>query len=202
MTTAAIPAALVKELREVTGAGMMDCKAALVETGGDIEKAKDLLRAKGLAAANKRADRAANEGVIYSYVHQGGRVGVLVEINCETDFVARSEPFQEFAKRVSLQIAAMKPGYLSSDDVPEDYKARERAIYEEQAKDRPEAAREKIVEGKLAKHLKEICLIDQEYVLHQGEGKAPTIEDMRVHISTEVGENVQVRRFALFQLGG
>ena len=202
MSTTAIPAALVKELRDVTGAGMMDCKAALVETGGDVEKAKDLLRAKGLAAANKRADRAANEGIVQSYIHQGGRLGVLVEVNCETDFVARSDPFQEFAKRVSLQIAAMKPGYVTGDEVPEEYKARERAIYEEQAKDRPEAAREKIVEGKLAKHLKEICLIDQEYVLHQGEGKAPTIEEMRAQVSTEVGENVQIRRFTIFQLGG
>ena len=202
MSDAPISAALVKALRDATGAGMMDCKSALVETGGDIEKAKDLLRAKGHAAADKRAGRAANEGVVQSYIHQGGRLGVLVEINCETDFVARSDPFQEFAKRVSLQIAAMKPSYVTSDEVPEEYKARERAIYEEQAKDRPETAREKIVEGKLAKHLKEICLIDQEYVLHQGEGKAPTIDDMRTHISTEVGENVQIRRFVIFQLGG
>ncbi|MBI2684656.1 MAG: translation elongation factor Ts [Actinobacteria bacterium] len=185
----------------MTGAGMMDCKKALTENDGDLDRSVAWLRTQGLAAAAKRAGRAANEGVVHSYIHQGGRLGVLVEVNCETDFVARSDPFQEFVKRLALHIAAMKPLFVKADDVPADHIAKERAIYVEQAKERPEAAREKIVEGKLAKHLREICLVDQEYVLHQGDGPAPTIEEMRAATSSELGENVQIRRFVIFQLG-
>ncbi len=201
MSTAQIPAALVKELREKTGAGMMDCKKALQETGGDLEEAVTLLRKSGLAAAAKRAGRDANEGTIASYIHQGGRLGVLVEVNCETDFVARTDRFQEFARDVALNIAAMKPIYVSSDDVPDDYKAREREVYAEQAKDKPENAREKIVEGKLAKHLSEICLLDQPFFRDATEKKQRTMEELRAEASSELGENITIRRFEIFQIG-
>lgn len=201
MSTAQIPAALVKELREKTGAGMMDCKKALSETGGDLDEAVTLLRKQGLAAAQKRAGRDANEGTIASYIHQGGRLGVIVEVNCETDFVARTDRFQQFAHDVALNVAAMKPQYVSSDDVPEDHKAREREVYAEQAKDKPENAREKIVEGKLAKHLGEICLLDQPFFRDATEKKQRTMEELRAETSSELGENITIRRFTVFQLG-
>ena len=197
-----ISAKLVKELRDMTGAGMMDCKKALQENNADVEAAKDWLRAKGIASAASRSGRAANEGVIHSYVHQGGRIGVMVEINCETDFVARTDAFDAFAHQVAMQIAAMKPMVVSADDVPEDVKERERAIYAEQALDRPEAAREKIVEGKLAKYLREVSLLDQEFFLDQTEKKARTMEELRAETSTALGENISIRRFTIFQLGG
>jgi elongation factor Ts len=197
-----IPAKLVKELRERTGAGMMDCKRALEESGGDLDTATTSLRIKGLADAAQRSGRATNEGLVDSYIHQGGRVGVLVEVNCETDFVARSDPFKQFVHDVALHIAAMKPLYLSADDVPEDHKRTEREVYAEQAKDRPERAREQIVEGKLAKHLKDIALLEQEFVRDQGQKKPRTIEDLRAEVSSSVKENVTIRRFALFELGG
>ena len=166
----AIPAQLVKDLRERTGAGMMDCKRALEEAGGDLDAATTALRTKGLADAAKRAGRAANEGLVDSYIHAGGRVGVLVEVNC-------------------------------SDEVPEDDLAAERAIYDAQAEDVPEHARERAVEGKLAKHLKSICLLDQEYVRDQGEKKPRTIEELRAEAAGSLGENVTIRRFSLFELG-
>ncbi len=201
MSTAQIPAALVKELRDKTGAGMMDCKKALTETGGDLEQAMTLLRKQGLAAAQKRAGRDANEGTVASYIHQGGRLGVLVEVNCETDFVARTDRFQEFAHDVALNVAAMKPQYVSSDDVPDEYKAKEREVYADQAKDKPESAREKIVEGKLAKHLSEICLLQQPF-FRDGTGKDQrTMEELRAEASSELGENITIRRFEIFQLG-
>jgi elongation factor Ts len=201
MSTVQIPAALVKELRDKTGAGMMDCKKALSETGGDLEEAATLLRKQGLAAAAKRAGRDANEGTIASYIHQGGRLGVLVEVNCETDFVARTDRFQQFAKDVALNVAAMKPVYVSSDDVPDEYKAREREVYAEQAKDKPENAREKIVEGKLAKHLSEICLLDQPFFRDATEKKQRTMEELRAEASSELGENITIRRFTVYALG-
>jgi elongation factor Ts len=182
-----IPAKLVKELRDKTGAGMMDCKKALEEAGGDLEEATKSLRTKGLADAAKRAGRAANEGIIDSYIHAGGRVGVLVEVNCETDFVARTEEFQSFVHDVALHIAALKPRFVSSEDVPEEYVASERAIYEAQAQ--------------LKKHLSSICLLDQEYVRDQAEKKPRTIEQLRVEASASLGENVTIRRFTLFELG-
>lgn len=197
-----IPAKLVKELREATGAGMMDCKKALTETGGDFEAAVTLLRKKGAAAAEKRAGRAANEGMVDSYIHMGGRVGVLLEVNCETDFVARNDKFKEFAHDVALHIAAMNPQYVAADDVPDEWKATEREIYAEQAKDIPEQARERAVEGKLAKRLKEIVLLDQEFIKDQAEKKPRTIEAMRAQLSGEIGENITIRRFARFELGG
>ncbi len=196
-----ITAGMVKELREKTGAGMMDCKKALQESGGDVEEAITLLRKQGLAAAAKRAGRAANEGAVESYIHQGGKLGVLVEVNCETDFVARTDRFKQFARDVALNVAAMKPLYVSVDDVPEEYKDKERSIYAEQAKDRPEAAREKIVEGKLAKHLKEIALLEQPFFRDATEKTQRTMEQLRAEASAELGENITIRRFAIFQLG-
>jgi elongation factor Ts len=196
-----IPAKSVKELREKTGAGMMDCKRALEETAGDLDEAVKLLRTKGLADAAKRAGRAANEGLVDAYVHQGGRVGVLVEVNCETDFVARTERFREFVHDVALHIAALKPLYLSAEEVPEGVLAAEREIYAAQSQDVDERFRDRAVEGKLTKWLKEICLLDQEFVRDQGEKSPRTIEDLRAEVSAGVGENVTIRRFALFQLG-
>ena len=164
--------------------------------GGD-----DGLRSKGLADAAKRAGRAANEGLVDSYIHAGGRVGVLVEVNCETDFVARTDQFQRFVHEVALHVAALKPRYVSADEVPVDYKDAERAIYAEQAKDVPEHAREKAVEGKLTKHLKSICLLDQEYIRDQGEKNPRTIDELRAEAAASLGENVTIRRFSLFELG-
>jgi len=196
-----IPAKLVKELREKTGAGMMDCKKALEEAGGDIEKATAALRTKGLADAAKRAGREANEGIVDSYIHAGGRVGVLLEVNCETDFVARTDQFKDFVHDVALHIAALKPQFVSREDVPEEYIAAERAIYEGQAQDIPEHARERAVEGKLSKHLASIVLLDQEYVRDQNEKKPRTVEQLRAAIAGSPGENVTIRRFSLFELG-
>ncbi len=196
-----ISATMVKELREKTGAGMMDCKKALGDTSGDMDAADKLLRTMGMADAAKRAGRAANEGIVDSYIHQGGRVGVLIEVNCETDFVARTPKFQEFVHDVALHIAAMKPLYVSSEEVPTDFVESEKAIYIDQAKDIPEQARERAVEGKLAKRLKEICLLDQEFVKDLSEKKARTIEQLRTEVASEVGENVTIRRFATFELG-
>nr|HMO00562.1 translation elongation factor Ts [Miltoncostaeaceae bacterium] len=182
-------------------AGMMDCKKALEEAGGDIEAATAALRTKGLADAAKRAGRDANEGIVDSYIHAGGRVGVLLEVNCETDFVARTDQFKDFVHDVALHIAALKPQFVSKEDVPEEYIASERAIYEAQAQDIPEHARERAVEGKLAKHLASIVLLDQEFVRDQNEKKPRTIEALRAEIAGALGENVTIRRFALFELG-
>jgi len=197
----AISAQAVKELREKTGAGMMDCKRALEEAGGDVEEATAALRKKGLADAAKRAGRSANEGLVHAYIHTGGRVGVLVEVNCETDFVARNEEFEAFVHDVALHVAAMRPLYVSAEDVPEEYKDSERAIYAEQAKDVPEKAREKAIEGKLAKQLRQVVLLDQEFVRDQGEKKPRTIEDLRAEAAAKLGENITIRRFVLFELG-
>lgn len=192
----------VKALRDRTGAGIMDCKGALVEAGGDIEQATDLLRAKGAADAAKRAGREAREGIVDSYVHTGGRVGVLLEVNCETDFVARSDDFTAFVHDVALHIAAMNPLFVSSDEVSEEYTARERAVYLVQAEDVDEKFREKAVEGKLAKHLKEIALLDQGFIRDQNEKKARTIEELRAEVASRLGENVTIRRFVRYELGG
>ena len=191
----------VKALRDRTGAGMMDCKGALVEAAGDIEQATDLLRAKGAADAAKRSGREAREGIVDSYIHQGGRVGVLVEINCETDFVARSDDFTAFVHDLALHIAAMNPLFVSADDVPEEYKERERSVYLAQSEGVDEKFREKAVDGKLAKHLKEIALLDQEFVRDQAEKKPRTIEALRAEIGARLGENVTIRRFVRYELG-
>lgn len=191
----------VKALRDATGAGMMDCKHALQEAGGDVEEAMKALRAKGLADAQKRAGRAANEGLIHSYIHTGGRVGVLVEVNCETDFVARTDVFGTFVHDVALHIAAMRPEFVSAEDIPEEYIAAERSVFVEQAKDVPEHAREKAVEGKLRKQLSSVTLLDQEFVRDQAEKKARTIDELRTEAASELGENITIRRFVLFELG-
>ncbi len=198
---AAVTTEMIKELREETGAGVMDAKRALEEAGGDKAKAKQILRERGIAAAAKRQDRETSNGVVDAYIHAGGRVGVLVEVNCETDFVARTDEFRRFVHEVALHIAALRPRYVSVDDVPEEERAAERAIYEEQAKDVPEHARAKAVEGKLAKHLRSICLLEQEYVRDQGEKRPRTIEELRAETAGSLGENVTIRRFTVFELG-
>jgi elongation factor Ts len=200
MAEATISAKDVKELRDRTGAGMMDCKGALVEAGGDLDKAIEILRVKGQAQAAKRGARAASEGVIQSYVHATGKIGVLVEINCETDFVARNDDFQDFARDVALHIAAAAPQYVSEDEVPEEERQRELRIFEEQAADKPENVRPKIAEGRLRKWLQEIVLLNQEHVntdKHGGE----TIEDLRAATASKTGENIVIRRFTRYQVG-
>ena len=191
----------VKELRDKTGAGMMDCKHALTDAGGDLDEAVKALRAKGLADAAKRAGRAANEGLIHSYIHQGGRVGGLVEVNCETDFVARTDVFKTFVHDVALHVAAMRPLFVSAGVIPDDYVEAERSIFVEQARDVPEHARDRAVEGKLRKHLATVTLLDQQFVRDQNEKLPRTIEQLRGEVAAELGENVEIRRFAVFELG-
>jgi len=190
---------LVKELRAKTGAGILDCQNALKETNSNIEKSIDLLRQKGLAAAQKKAGRETKEGVISSYIHAGSKIGVLVEINCETDFVARNEEFQAFVKDVALQIAAANPTYVQREDVPVDQVEREKAVYLGQAKEmgKPEAAWEKIVQGKLEKFYQEQCLIEQSFI------KDPniTIKEILTQKIAKLGENISIARFTRYQLG-
>ena len=194
---AEITAALVKELREKSGAGMMDCKKALTATAGDLEKAMDELRKSGLATAKKKSARATKDGAVDSYIHAGGKIGVLVEVGVETDFVSRSEPFKEFTHDLAMQVAAASPIWVSRDEVPEDVVAREKAIYAEQAKGKPEAVLNKIIAGKLEKFFQETCLMEQAFV------KEPdrSIEQLRTDLIGVIGENVEVRRFVRFQLG-
>jgi elongation factor Ts len=198
----AISAKDVKTLRERTGAGMMDCKSALQEAGGDLEKAIEILRVKGQASAAKRGARGAGEGVVSSYVHANGKIGVLVEVDCETDFVARTEPFQEFAREVALHIAAAGPQYVSDEDVPEEAKEAELRVLREQAasEGKPEAVQEKIVEGRLRKWLEDVVLLDQTHV-NEDKHESKTIEALRTEIAASTGENVVIRRFARFQIG-
>jgi elongation factor Ts len=197
---AEISAKLVKELREKTGAGMMDCKKALKETDGDMTKAAEWLRQKGIASADKKSGRTAAEGQIGQYIHTGGRVGVLVEVNCETDFVARGEAFQELVKNVAMQVAACpNVEYVRVEDVPADIVAREKAIEmgrDDLASKKPEM-REKIVEGRIQKRVKELCLLDQPFIRDQ----SITVEELIKRTIAQVGENIQVRRFARFVLG-
>jgi elongation factor Ts len=179
---------------------MMDCKNALVEANGDVDKAVEVLRVKGQAQAAKRGARTASEGVIHSYIHATGKIGVLVEINCETDFVARNDDFQEFARDVALHIAAAAPLYVSEDDVPDEERQRELRIFEEQAADKPENVRPKIAEGRLRKWLEEIVLLNQEHVNSEKHG-GQTIEDLRAATASKTGENIVIRRFARYQVG-
>jgi elongation factor Ts len=196
-----ISAADVKALRERTGAGMMDCKKALTESGGDADKAIEWLRVKGLSGAAKLAGREATEGTIQSYIHANGKVGVLVEVDCNTDFVARNEDFIAFAKDVALHIAAMPATkFVSEDEIPADAKDAELRVFEQQAADKPENVRPKIAEGKLRKWMEEVVLLNQPHVnLDKYDGK--TIEQLRVELSGTTGENVVIRRFARFQVG-
>jgi len=194
-----ITAAMVKELRDKTNAGMMDCKKALQDTGADMEKAVDLLRQKGLAKALKRAGREAMEGVIHAYIHGGGRIGVLVEVNCETDFAAKSEDFIEFVRNLGMHIAATNPLGIAREDIPQDIVDRERSICLAQAREsgKPENILEKMVEGKMRRFYEESVLLEQSYV------KEPekTIQDYLNELVAKIGEKIMIRRFARFQLG-
>ena len=194
-----ISAVKVKELREKTGAGFMDCKAALVETDGDAEKAVDFLRKKGLSAAGKRSDRAASEGVVGSYIHMGGKIGVLLEINCETDFVARTDDFQELVADLAMQVAAASPLYVRRDEVPSELLDKEREIYKAQALEsgKPEKVVDRIVDGKIDKFLQQICLEDQEFIKESG----TIVLDIVKGVAAKLGENVQIGRFARFAVG-
>jgi elongation factor Ts len=193
-------AADVKTLRDQTGAGMMDCKRALEETDGDIEKAIEVLRVKGQAQAAKRGARAASEGVVQSYIHANSKIGVLVEVDCETDFVARNDDFQAFARDIALHIAAAAPLYVTEEEVPEDVKAAELRIYEEQAQDKPEEVRPKIAEGRLRKWLDEVVLLRQPHV-NADKYDGRTIEEIRTDTASKTGENVVIRRFSRFAVG-
>lgn len=194
-----VTATLIKDLRERTGAGMADCKKALVEVNGDIDKAIDYLRTKGLAKAAKKAGREATEGSVVSYIHGGGRIGVLVEINCETDFVARNEDFQAFSKEVALQIAAMNPMFVRKDEVSTDVVEKERAVLLAKAKEsgKPEPVIAKMVDGQISKWMKEICLLDQPFVKNPDK----TIEQVQSELVAKIGENIKIRRFVRFELG-
>jgi elongation factor Ts len=194
-----ISATMVKELREKTGAGIMDCKEALSECQGDMEKAVDFLRKKGLATAAKRAGRATSEGTIQSYIHMGGKIGVMVEVDCETDFVAKTDDFIEFARNLAMHIAATGPVGITSEDVPAEIIDRERAIYRDQALEmgKPEKMIDKIVDGKLNKFFKDSCLMDQQYVKDPDK----TIADYLNEVIAKTGEKITIKRFARFQVG-
>ncbi len=200
---AEVTATLIKDLRERTGAGMADCKKALVEVQGDMDKAIDFLRAKGLAKAAKKSGREATEGAIVSYIHGGGKIGVLVEVNCETDFVGRGDDFQGFCREVALQIAAMNPLFVRKDEVNPDVIAHEREVLIAKSKEdpknagKPEQVLAKIVEGQLAKFSKEICLLDQGWVKDPDK----TIEMLQTELIAKIGENIKIRRFTRFELG-
>jgi len=194
-----ITADQVKQLREMTGAGMMECKKALAETGGDVEKAVDALRKSGAAKADKRSGRTANEGRVDSYIHPGNRVGVLIEVNCETDFVARTPEFEELVRNLAMQAAAAGADYIRREDVPAERIERERAIYAAQLEDqgKPAAIIAKIVEGKLDKFYSEICLLEQPYIRDDKK----TVGDLLKEAASKTGENLVVRRFSRFRLG-
>ena len=194
-----ITAKMVKDLRDKTAAGMMDCKKALTDTGGDMEKAVDLLRQKGLAVAAKRAGRATNQGVVDTYIHAGGNLGVMIELGCETDFVAKNDDFRAFARDIAMHIAALNPVAVTREEVSPEVVSREKEIYVQQALDsgKPEAIVEKMVTGKIEKFLSEICLLEQQYV------KNPdlTVQDLLNELVGKMGENISIKRFARFQVG-
>ena len=194
-----ISAALVRELREKTGAGMMDCKKALLESAGDMEKAVDYLRQKGLALASRKESRTAAEGLVGSYIHGGGKIGVLVELNCETDFVARTPEFQGLLKDVAMQIAAANPRYIRREDVPADELERERQIYHQQAIEsgKPEKVVGKIMDGKMERFYSEVCLLEQEFIKDPDRQVGDLIKD----VVARLGENVQVKRFTRYHIG-
>lgn len=194
-----ISAQAVKELRERTGAGIMECKEALKEANGDVDKAIEILRKKGQLKAEKKATREAKEGLIGAYIHAGGKIGVLVEVNCETDFVARTDEFQQLVKDVAMQIAAMNPEYVSIDDVPPDVIEKEKEIYREEAKrsGKPDHVVEKIVEGKLTKFFEEKCLLEQAFI----KDESKKVKDIISETVAKLGENIKVARFVRFQVG-
>lgn len=194
-----ITSQMVKELRDKTNAGMMDCKKALTETEGDMEKAVDLLRQKGLAVAQKRADRVTSEGVVDCYIHAGGKLGVMVEVGCETDFVAKTDDFNAFARDIAMHVAASSPVAVSREEVPEEMIEREKEIYKAQALDsgKPENIVDKIVTGKIDKYISEVCLMEQKFV------KNPdlSVQDLLNELIAKMGENISIKRFARFQIG-
>ena len=196
----AISAKEVKALRDRTGAGVLACREALSESGGDVERAVEILRARGQAQAAKRAGAEATEGVVQSYIHAGNKIGVLVEVDCETDFVARNENFVEFARDLALHIAAANPIAVSDEDVPAEDREREQRIAVEQAADRPENVRDRIVQGKLDKWLDDVVLLRQKHVNEDKHG-GKTIEQLRAELAAETGENVVIRRFSRFAVG-
>ena len=194
-----ISASSVKELREMTGAGIMDCKKALQEADGNKEKAIDILREKGISAAAKKADRIAAEGIVESYIHMGGKIGVLVEVNCETDFVAKTPEFKSFVRDIAMHVAATNPQYLSKEDVPEKDIAKEKEILRAQAlsEGKPEKIVDRMVEGRLEKHFKEICLLEQAFVKDPDK----TIQDIVNEQIARIGENIRIRRFVRYEMG-
>ncbi len=194
-----IDAQTVKALREKTGAGMMDCKKALQEAGGDEEKAVNNLREKGLSAAARRAGKSANQGIVDSYIHLGGKIGVLVEVNCETDFVARNDEFRTFVRNICLQVAATNPAFLNKEDVPEKVLDNERQIIKAQAlnEGKPEKVIEKIVEGRIEKYYRENCLMEQAYVRNED----ITINELLTELIAKIGENIIIRRYSRFEVG-
>src|SRR5262245_3156199 len=199
---AEVSAADVKALRDRTGAGMMDCKQALEEAGGDVDEAIKILRMKGAASAAKRSGRGTEEGVVATYVHADAKKGALVEVQCETDFVARNEDFREFARQVAIHVTAMNPQHVSIDDIPEEEVAKERSILEEKAKadGKPDNVVEKIVEGQLKKWAEDVVLLDQKHFNEEKyEGK--TIEDLRTEVASNTGENVRIARFSRYEVG-
>ncbi len=200
MTTkeAKFSSADLTKLRELTGAGMMDCKNALVEAGGDLKGAQDVIRKKGLDIAKKKSTREAREGQITSYIHAGGKLGVLLEINCETDFVAKNETFQSFIRDVAMQIAAAHPLYVSPENIPAADLEKEKAVFFEQVKDKPEQVRNKIIEGKLAKRYEDICLLNQKFI----KDDSRTVQDLLTDFIAKIGENIIIRRFVRFEVGG
>jgi len=194
-----ISANLVKDLREKTGAGMMDCKKALLENDGDLEKSIEWLRKKGISKAEKRAGRTTKEGIVASYIHPGDRLGVLVEVNCETDFVAKTDAFGEFAKNIAMQVAAANPLYVSREDIPPEVLNKELEVYRFQAieQKKPEAMADKIAQGKLEKYYQEVCILEQAYIRDPNK----TIKDLLTELIAKTGENINIRRFVRFQLG-
>lgn len=194
-----ITSAMVKDLRTKTGAGMMDCKEALTASAGDVEKAIEYLRKKGMSAATKRSSKAAKEGVVASYIHMGGRIGVMVEVNCETDFVAKTEDFQAMAKDIAMHVAASNPLFLKPEEIPPEVMEREKEIYRSQAmaEKKPEKIWEKIIDGKLKKYYEEVCLLQQKFIKNTD----ITVETLVNNMIAKTGENIMVRRFARFQLG-
>lgn len=194
-----ITSTMVKELRTKTGAGMMDCKEALASVDGDFEKAIDFLRKKGLSAATKRSSKAAKDGTIASYIHMGGRIGVMVEVNCETDFVAKTDDFQSMARDIAMHVAASNPLYVRPDEIAADVLEREKEIYRSQLREekKPEKIWDKIIEGKLKKYYEDVCLVEQKFVKNQD----LTVGTLISNMIAKTGENIIIRRFARFQLG-
>lgn len=186
------------KLRQLTGAGMMDCKQALEEAGGDLKVAQDILRKRGLDIAKKKSAREAKEGQIISYIHSGGKLGVLVEINCESDFVARNEIFQLFARDIAMQVAASHPLYVSSENIPSEELEKEKSQFEEEVKGKPANVREKVIEGKLAKRFEDICLLNQKYI----KDDSRSVLDYLNETIAKLGENIVIRRFIRFEVGG